>query len=431
MKAPLQKTSRLSLQSLLSSINQSPPQWEISSNTEHEEVYFKNIQTLKSRKRFNYLLENNKYNTFRKSTNIIINGVDTTNSGSEIIDLMHEHRYSENYECSFEEDLNKFPSSKYDINSIMEYFKDSLEKIDTPTQYYGNFSIIEMVKLKQGEKDLASYAEFDKIIITNDDDDKKTKNIALLTKLFSKNKYTYSQQKDIINFANNLENSTEKKITLNDMNEINQSGRKDKSIIAFDCCPNGDHVYLFDDDKNHELQCPNCTLDRYSSCQHSTCNSRNSCKKIEHKKYKIPERQIFYRSVIMLLHDLCSSKLFRGLINYNKDEKEKSLNMYNDVMDSPHVLRHLFEMSSSRDGGNLKFEKNSNIRIVPINILLMEYYDGIQLFKKSPNIFCPLMISILNLPPALRKVVNYGMFTISVFTGGNKDEYNPTLSNVE
>jgi hypothetical protein len=55
-----------------------------------------------------------------------------------------------------------------------------------------------------------------------------------------------------------------------------------------------------------------------------------------------------------------------------------------------------------------------------VNILLSLYYDGAQVFDTKSQNFWPLMISILNLPPPLRKTRGKGLFTISIYTATSK-----------
>jgi hypothetical protein len=52
-----------------------------------------------------------------------------------------------------------------------------------------------------------------------------------------------------------------------------------------------------------------------------------------------------------------------------------------------------------------------------VNLLISEFYDGIQLFKTRIQNFWPLMITILNLPQSIRNKCGVGTFIISLFAG--------------
>ena len=329
-----------------------------------------------------------------------------------------------------------FASFNNDDSSMLEYLRSCLECIDTPIVYYRSFNFIKIVQDRQNiklSKNLSNafssslFVKDEKHILKND-------LYIELSKLFSRNSFNYKEQEDIIAFANTLmlkvNNDTvdTTELSLREMTSYLQSGREDQSIIVFDCCINGDHVFVFDETKSHEWKCPTCKSKRYYPCRDPYCKSRDSCTEIKHKNHRTPQKQIFYRSVSMLLHDLCSSKLFRSLIKYKTETSNPNDNLYSDIMESPHVLNHLAEMAASR---NVKSSNDSKKTIVPIDLILMEYYDGAQLFHSTVKEFCPLMISILNLPPTLRKIVNVGMFSISLFTGGKKDKNNPNICNSE
>jgi hypothetical protein len=51
-----------------------------------------------------------------------------------------------------------------------------------------------------------------------------------------------------------------------------------------------------------------------------------------------------------------------------------------------------------------------------INIIIGQFYDGCQIYKKKHTSFWPLVISILNLPPSYRTKMGIGMFLMGIFT---------------
>jgi hypothetical protein len=403
----------------------------------------KNISYKK--KSLNLLMGNNDdigSNDVLKNSMMVINNDLVENNSQEDNDF----EFTTTEDCSLDimmiDNINNNNNNNNSSSSdnTEEFLRICLSKIDTPIQYYGKFNFIELVNLLQKEKQMSQlilqrHQYLQQASEENNERLLKKCLYGILRKLFNDNKFNTKQKNDIINCANSFAHIINPNIELcgNDMNEIFLSGKQDPSIISYDCCPNGDHVYVFDTKKNHEIQCPQCKAQRYNKCTYPNCFFASSCNLNEHKGSKTPKKEIFYRSLIMLLHDLCSSKLFRGLIKYKtltEIYSSRSENMYSDVMQSPHVLKHLREMASERDVKNVSHDESSR-KIVPIDLILMEYYDGAQLFKSIVKNFCPLMISILNLPPTLRKVVNLGMFTITVFTGGKRDAKNPNLSNSE
>jgi hypothetical protein len=407
-----------------------------------------------SKSRFEFAKNNDiSYNKSKKNSNLI---VELTNINADNgTNLVVVNDFVESQDIEFEltapdssyitnNNNNNTCSSNTEEDLLLEYLIICLSKIDTSIQYYGKFNFIEVVKRQRTLKQM----NFQLV------ENKKAKNDLLLLKskiynnlqnLFGDNKFSFTQQSDIIKNLNLFARILNPTITptmnlsLNDMSQSGLSCKKDLSIMFFDCCPNGDHVYVFDEKDSHQTRCPNilCGAERYNKCTYPNCPSAySSCENHYHQNYKTPKKEIGFRSVIMLLHDLCSSKLFRGLIKYNSLKEKyssRSENMYSDVMQSPHVLKHLREMATNREDNILlpPDERDRNKIIVPIDLILMEYYDGAQLFKSTVKEFVPLMISILNLPPTLRKVVNLGMFTISIFTGGKRDPNNPNISNSE
>jgi hypothetical protein len=56
-------------------------------------------------------------------------------------------------------------------------------------------------------------------------------------------------------------------------------------------------------------------------------------------------------------------------------------------------------------------------KLIKINILISQFYDGIQIFHKKFKRFWPLMITILNLPPSIRNKIGVGMFLVTMLSG--------------
>jgi hypothetical protein len=205
-----------------------------------------------------------------------------------------------------------------------------------------------------------------------------------------------------------------------------------KPYLEWHACPTGDTVYVAQhaDDK----ECKICGKARTNRCTVSYCDSPNEAHNCVHYAYRTPKKTVFYKPITEILRTLLKYDAFRYLISYKNTSRSK----YDDLMNCPIPKKHLKEMDArwerfvqehvneyfpiERNDActieHVRLKANGNI-LIPINILLSINYDGIQTFKRRSNIFTPLIVSILNLPPFLRVTVGVGMFTISVFTGGD------------
>lgn len=118
-----------------------------------------------------------------------------------------------------------------------------------------------------------------------------------------------------------------------------------------------------------------------------------------------------YRSIIITIFQLLQTKEFYDAVQ-NVVFSDFRENYQVDVMDGPVAKQHMEEM-------NEKWKQNSPTA-KPLNLLLCLQYDGAQLFNSSVTNFWPMLITILNLPPPLRKEIGVGTFLISLFTAYSK-----------
>jgi hypothetical protein len=107
------------------------------------------------------------------------------------------------------------------------------------------------------------------------------------------------------------------------------------------------------------------------------------------------------------------TKGFLAALKFNFKDKLETYK-YMDLQDGSTYKKNNDEME---ENFNQKFSSVANDRRpIMINLLLGQFFDGSQLYKKKQIVFWPLQYIILNLLPSFRiKLVN-GMFNILIFT---------------
>jgi len=171
--------------------------------------------------------------------------------------------------------------------------------------------------------------------------------------------------------------------------------------LHFDICPNYCMTYV--GDFSELFKCPKCEINRYTKCKR--CNKTDDCK---HRFLRNPIRRVWYRPLILLVHDLLETENFLKAINYECESDTKYYR--SDIRTGSNYKKHYAEMCTKFD------DKNDN-SLTMVNLLISEFYDGIQLFKTKVQNFWPLMISILNLPISMRIQSGIGTILISLYTG--------------
>jgi hypothetical protein len=109
-----------------------------------------------------------------------------------------------------------------------------------------------------------------------------------------------------------------------------------------------------------------------------------------------------------LVNYLLETENFLYAINYQCESDSKYYR--SDVKTGANYKKHYAEMSQ-------KFDDKNDSSLIMVNLLISEFYDGIQLFKTKVQNFWPLVISILNLPLSMRIQPGIGAFLISLYTG--------------
>jgi hypothetical protein len=125
--------------------------------------------------------------------------------------------------------------------------------------------------------------------------------------------------------------------------------------------------------------------------------------------------------MLPLIKDLLSFDLFISAINYkhfnphgilieslHHGSKKGESTIYSDVLDGESARFHLRAMQ--RKAAPMEAQG-----MVAINLLLGYNYDGCQPFSTKAVNFWPMTLSILNLPPNLRKKPGMGMFLLSIY----------------
>ncbi len=176
---------------------------------------------------------------------------------------------------------------------------------------------------------------------------------------------------------------------------------EDYRTIDFDICPNFCIAYVGDYKKL--FSCPQCDTYRYSTCKR--CKALASC---NHTNDRTPLQRVWYRPLILLMYDLLETENFINAINYECETDKKYFR--SDIRTGENYKKHYKDMTK-------KFNDKNNQDLIMVNLLISEFYDGIQLFKTKVQNFWPLMISILNLPLSMRIKSGVGTFMISLYTG--------------
>jgi hypothetical protein len=179
-------------------------------------------------------------------------------------------------------------------------------------------------------------------------------------------------------------------------NENQREHYIDKPIVFnYDCCLCGDTVY---EGLNRNLnKCKVCPLYRY------TDNSN-----------RYPIATINYRPITSIICELLETDSFHTAIRmFNEDIKGQGI--YNDISASEYSKSLMEDMHKVYEN-KLSNKIFGDYNVTEISLLLGLSYDGAQIYHYATTNFWPMFISILNLPPELRKTLGKGTFMVSLFT---------------
>ncbi len=208
-----------------------------------------------------------------------------------------------------------------------------------------------------------------------------------------------------------------------------------ENIILIHCCPNLDHVYV--GDYLNETFCVNCKFERFTPCV--------QCQKIHNLGSNIcnhslmgrtPLKILQYRPLISIFRSIFDSPQAKMLINYVDQDAKPGSKLYHDIMFTDTTGRHINEMKANFKRflqGNIfkeRFQSGEINKIADVNILLSCGYDGVKYFNWKIAKVCPLVISILNMPPPMRKINGIGTHTLGIYVDPFSEEQKKAFGTV-
>ena len=146
---------------------------------------------------------------------------------------------------------------------------------------------------------------------------------------------------------------------------------------------------------------------RFRPCTKGRCITRNKHDCPHLLSEGIAYKNLFQRTLILLIYDLVSTKYFIQYITRCRLHVDE--NSYSDVMDGMVAKGHLEEMYTRGNDWKNEDPINRNSAIL-VDLLLSEFYDGGQLFTSRMFDFWPQCFGILNLPANLRSKVGLVFF---------------------
>jgi hypothetical protein len=180
-----------------------------------------------------------------------------------------------------------------------------------------------------------------------------------------------------------------------------------KQGLRFDICKTaGCTVYI--GNNMHLYKCVKCHMPRYNDCTHPKCKPfiENNCFHRMNPHYRTVIKSMTYRPLHSIFGHLLNTRGFLFALRYSQGHQD---GLRRDLTDSPHCQKHIQEMHN-------KYLASGKTDYEEVNILLSEFYDGAQIYKRKHSSFYPFLIGILNLPPSYRGKLGVGLFLISLFS---------------
>ncbi len=203
----------------------------------------------------------------------------------------------------------------------------------------------------------------------------------------------------------------------NAVSAVKKYCRKISRWMQFQQCQNDCCVFI--GKLYNQFSCPKCKSPRYRPCTRSECGGKGT----EHCAHLLNDgiayKSLYYRLLIPLLVDLINTKYFVSALHFQNERMESSNGceeFYADILDGEVAKEHLISMDNNFKAW-CKENTTVNSDFIPINLLLMEFYDGGQLFKYATCNFWGLFTSILNLPPTYRGKVGISQFLSAIYGG--------------
>lgn len=167
-------------------------------------------------------------------------------------------------------------------------------------------------------------------------------------------------------------------------------------ILLFHCCLCGATVY----------QGNNSAFESCTKCGRSRYTDRS-------KRY--PVATINYRPITTIICELLESTVFENAIQFGNTDIIDDENVYSDIMNTQYSKELMNDMHNQFQNkhNNNEFQGHN---VKGVSLLLGLSYDGAQIYSHATSNFWPMFISILNLPPELRKTLGKGTFMVALYT---------------
>ena len=188
--------------------------------------------------------------------------------------------------------------------------------------------------------------------------------------------------------------------------------QNDNRMLEFHVCPDEACCAFVGNYSNHII-CPHCKALRFTKCSHKDCRFKNyeSCTHSIHNR--VSQKSLFFRPVTILIYTLLKTKGFLTALKCTFREKTENYK-YIDLQDGSTYKTNLKEMVARYNENFNSLSKDRRPHM--INLLLGQFFDGCQIYKKKYSVFWPLNFIILNLPPNYRIKLGAGMFNLSIYT---------------
>ena len=229
-----------------------------------------------------------------------------------------------------------------------------------------------------------------------------------------------------VNGRNNLQsqdfgqadnNTVEEKLSAeNAVSDVKKYCRKISRWIQFHQCENDCCVFV--GKLYEEFSCPVCKSPRYRPCTRSGCKGKGTEQCSHLHNDGLAYKSLYYRLLIPLLVDLLNTKYFVSALHFQNERMQSSNGceeFYSDILDGEVAKEHLISMDHNYKAWCRENPDHSDS--IQISLLLMEFYDGGQLFKYATCNFWGLFTSILNLPPTYRGKVGVAQFLSAIYGG--------------
>ena len=203
----------------------------------------------------------------------------------------------------------------------------------------------------------------------------------------------------------------------NAVSAVKKYCRKISRWVPFQQCQNDCCVFigkLYD-----QFSCPKCKSPRYRPCTRSECGGKGTERCSHLLNDGIAYKSLYYRLLIPLLVDLINTKYFVSALHFQNERMQSSNGceeFYVDILDGEVAKEHLISMDINFKAW-CKENTTTSSDSIPISLLLMQFYDGGQLFKYATCNFWGLFTSILNLPPTYRGKVGISQFLSAIYGG--------------